>query len=326
MAYNKVNISTNLHQIENTVKQAKSGGQYDGNEATFDNQIIRSVDTDQKIAEGYIESNAQLVQGKAVKCKERIAVIENLAKQKSVTEEDVKLAKLSTETIIKYAGEIHDDNKDLNNALKSEYRGGWPAIAKSILHDKAKIEPFMAIRLKGINTGKNIPALTARCDQYVKRAKEFLKQIVQTQKAGGVEVAQFQKDCDDILGKMTKKKGQIEALQQKVNSHFDFFLKTLKKKKDKDLEKSDYDNGSSRIADVNARAKEARGIFKTMTVQYDGLKKRAKAAGPGWKEPALRAVKNAKTEFDAAEKVMNKFNDDEKECVKLLEKVKKKVG
>ncbi len=326
MAYNLVPITTNINQVGALITQAKSNGQYDGNESTFDGQITRVLDVDQKTAEGYITENANLVKGKAIKCKERITVISELAKKKSPTDEDVKLAQLSAATIAKYTDEIHKDNSDLNGALKSQYRGGWPDVARGFLHDKSKIAPYLAVRVKGINAGKQIPVLTNRCDQYKKQAKEFIKQIIQAQKSGNVEVAEFIKDCENIVAKMKKKKEKIEGLRLKSNGTTDFFLKTLKKKKDKDYVQGDYENGNNRINTIIANAKEACGIFKTMTIQFKGLEKRAKASGPGWKEPALKAVKAAKTEYASAEKTVKSFDSDAKECVKLLDKVKKKVG
>ena len=324
--YAKVTIIANLRDVEATIDQAKERGQYDGNEARYDITVTDVLDTDQGTAERYIEENRQLVEGLAVRCKEQADALSKIAAQKTVSADDVNRAQLSLQTIQQYTQQIHDDNVELNNALKDEYRGGWPEIAKRLLSDPSRANPYMAVRLKGINTGKNIPALTKRCDQYVKRGKEFLKQIIQTQKSGAVEMEQFQNDCAGILAKMTKKKDQIETLRYKVNLSIDWYITTLKKKKEKNYDASDLSTAQNRISEIGAKAKEARGIFKTMTVQYDGLKKRAKAAGHGWKEMALDAVRSAKSEYTAAERTMSNFNDEERECNKLLAKVKKRVG
>ncbi len=68
----------------------------------------------------------------------------------------------------------------------------------------------------------------------------------------------------------------------------------------------------------------ARGSLKTLKVLLNGLETRGNAAGPGWKDEALKAVKNAKDEFKKAETAAKTLTDNEENLKKILEKLKKK--
>jgi hypothetical protein len=74
---------------------------------------------------------------------------------------------------------------------------------------------------------------------------------------------------------------------------------------------------------IAATAKEGRGVLKTLKIQLEGLEKRGKAAGPGWKDKAAKAVKGAEDDYAAAEKSSKALTDKEEMCEKVLAKMKK---
>jgi hypothetical protein len=73
----------------------------------------------------------------------------------------------------------------------------------------------------------------------------------------------------------------------------------------------------SRMLDIVATAKTARGQLKTLNVLFEGLEKRGKAAGPGWKDMAANAVSEAKKPLKEAESASKAFDADEDKCLKI---------
>ena len=71
------------------------------------------------------------------------------------------------------------------------------------------------------------------------------------------------------------------------------------------------------LADVAANAKTARGQLKTLNILYEGLEKRGKAAGPGWKEMAAKAVSEAAKPLKKAAELSKAFDADEEKCKKI---------
>lgn len=76
-------------------------------------------------------------------------------------------------------------------------------------------------------------------------------------------------------------------------------------------------SAKSYLTGIISQAKNARGTMKTLSVEIEGLDKRGKAAGPGWKEQAAKAVDEAKKPYKEAELASKKFDADEEKCKKI---------
>jgi hypothetical protein len=182
------------------------------------------------------------------------------------------------------------------------------------------LQPFVATREKGINQeDKVVIGYRKRCDEYVVRAQEFAKQAVQRQKKGAVDVGEFNQDASDIKQKMVDGNQKIEDDRQKKHRLFTFFEDCAKKKTWTDEEKK---QAGQYFPQIQAIAKEARGTVKTLTLLLDGLEARGKMAGPGWKDIAAQAVKDAKADHKKAVASAEALTKEEEACAKTFKKMK----
>ena len=277
--------------------------------------------------EKHAEAHLKYVLERRDTCKGIIEGIETRLKNKNRSDADYDWIARQPAEIAKLAKEIADDGGALVDAL-IEYRGGWPATVKETLSEKAQdlVQPFVDTRMKGINErDKTAVGYRERCKEYVTRATEFAKLAAQLRKKGDVDVADFKEDIAEIKKKMTDGGNAILELIHKRESQF----KTVtafgsRDRKTNPLKPDELKVAEGMVSHYAAAAKEARGSLKTLKVLLNGLETRGNAAGPGWKDEALKAVKNAKDEFKKAETAAKTLTDNEENLKKILEKLKKK--
>jgi predicted transcriptional regulator len=317
MAYVFVPILADLQKLEALLKQVKSEGRYAGNEQAWDSRVIGVVQAHCKTAEKHVLDNSVLMQGVRDYAKLRIDTVEGFLKKKTLEDKEVQVIELTAQSVAKKVADAIADDGELTKACV-EYRGGWPATARGLLSNPKLLEPFLATRENGINLGKQVVTLKHRSEEYAVRLQEMSKLAKQRQKQGAVDVAEFTKDIDEIESKLKTMKDEVVDLHFKQQRAVAAFAKW---KKQKAWTPEEIKEARQRHPGLVAAAKEARGRLKTMTVLFEGLEERGKAAGPGWKDRALAAVKTAKPHLAGAESECKTFDSEEKTSTEVYKKM-----
>jgi hypothetical protein len=324
MSYTKITLEQDLVAIRNDVKAARKDGSYDDLKDNFDQAVLDTIADGMKQAQANTVRHAQDVEAIRVRCKDKLDWAEKELKAKALDDKQYTAIKTNLALVKKYNDELHELRRAFADAMAAGFRGGWPAIAKEALSpDTPYVEDNR--RKIMIDLDNKVSTLAKRCDEYVARAAEFLKQTIQREKGGQVEMAEFTKDIEDHLKTMTDHKTFVDDKVNQMKTHVAAF-DLLGRKKEKDYTADDLKFHASRLVVLQRAAKEARGRLKTATIEHDGLETRAKKAGPGWKEKALQAVKDSDKIFNELKALTTDLTRSEESAAKLLEKVEKKVG
>jgi hypothetical protein len=325
--YTFVPIQKDMSALKDIVDGHKKKGTYAGSEENWDKEVISYLKKHCANAEKQAEAHLEYVLERRNRCKGLIEGIEARLKNKNRGDADYDWIAKQPAEIARLAKEIADDGGALVDAL-IEYRGGWPATAKETLSEKAQdlVQPFKDTRQKGINErDKTAVGYRERCKEYVTRATEFAKLAAQLQKKGDVNVGEFREDVAEIKKKM-KDGGDaiLKLIDQKKGTVTTVIAFGARDPKKDPVKPDELKVADGLVLHYAAAAKEARGSVKTLKVLLNGLETRGNAAGPGWKEEALKAVKNAKDEFKKAEEASETITENEAKLKKILEKLKKK--
>lgn len=322
--YKEVTLHQDLNEIRDDVFAARKDGSYEGLVAEFDDVVLTTIQDGMELAKSNTLSHASDVESCRVKCKGKLDWVEGELAKKDLDVKDYIAIKASLALVKRYVDEMHVWRREFADKMAKGFRGGWPDVAKKIFSDAKLYAPFESKRKTMIDLDNKVSTMAARCDEYVSRAAELLKQVIQLEKSGKVDVAEFERDIADHLASMQAHATFIDDKILKARSALTYF-DTLGKKKEKEYTKSDCDLGASLMATLERAAKECRGRLKTMTVEHDGLEKRAKAAGPGWKDLGLDAVKGSSKVCKGATTASADISDREAAARKLLGKVEKVV-
>ena len=322
--YTKITLQQDLEAIRNQVRSARKDGSYNGVKAKLDKTTLQTIEEGMKDAQANTIRHAQDVEAIRVKCKSKIDWAETQLKAKSLEAKDYTAMKTNLALVKKYVDDLHDLRREFAEAMAAGFRGGWPAVAKECLSDDT---PYVEDNRRKvmIDLDNKVSTASKRCDEYLPRAVEYLKQTIQREKGGAVEIEEFRQDVADHLKTMTGHKDFVAEKINQMKTHVSAF-EGLEKKKEKDYSAEDVKMFSSRIAVLERAAKECRGRVKTATIEHDGLETRAKASGPGWKDMALQAVKDSEKIFKELNKLSDGLTSDTESAAKLLAKVEKKVG
>jgi hypothetical protein len=318
--YRDIPIITQLEGLLAKINAAKDKNAYEGQKGKWDQAVVLTLKQQCTLAESYRKTHADYVMERRSKCKEIIEGMESQLKKKDLIAGEYSWLEKQPAAVAKLARESNDDSKELVDAL-IQYRGGWPAKARECLSDGGQdlMQPFQATREKGINQeDKIIIGYRKRCDEYVTRSEEFAKQALQRQKKGQVNVDEFNSDVADIKRKMVDATEKITQDRDKKTRLIGLFEDWAKKKAWTDQERKD---AKIYLPQIEAIAKEARGTVKTLTTLMDGLETRGKAAGPGWKDLAIKAVKDAKEDYTKAKESAEALTKTEESCKKTLQKM-----
>jgi hypothetical protein len=314
MSYTVVTMETELKALEDQVKDAKQKNTYTNQQQHFDAEVQKVMTKWCPIAEHSVKTNFDLTTTVHEQAKQAVDLAEKTLKKKDLNNDDLKLIEHLPVTIQQYITRLSGDGADLMTG-NLQYRGGWPAIAKQASPQSTPIvDQWVGKRAKLIDQQPTIVALKKRVEEYLPRAQEFVKQAKQRMSQGGVAPEEFWEDVKDIKQKMEAGKTAIESLRQKKSNQ----IQTLKNMdKTKTWSPVEAKTAKSILVDIMASAKSARGQLKTLDVLYEGLEKRGKAAGPGWKEMAAKAVSEASKPYKAAADESKALDSDETKCVKI---------
>jgi len=318
--YKNIPIVTQLEGLLAKITTAKKANAYEGQRGKWDQAVVLTLKQYCTLAEEYRKAHADYVMERRNKCKGIVDGMETQLKKKDLIAGEYTWLEKQPAVLAQLAKESNDDSKELVTAL-IEYRGGWPAKARDCLSDAGQglMQPFQATREKGINQeDKIVIGYRKRCDEYVTRSQEFAKQAVQRQKKGEVNVDEFNNDTADIKRKMVAGNEKITGDRDKKHRLITSFEEWAKKKTWTEQEKKD---ATTYLPQIEAIAKEARGTVKTLTTLMDGLEARGKAAGPGWKDFAAKAVKDAKEDYANAKASAESLTKTEETCKKTLKKM-----
>jgi hypothetical protein len=288
---------------------------YKGQEQHWDDLIAKVLTEQCAIGEKNVRSSSEFIERQGASAKQRMDEIEQLLKNKNLSETDHKMIQETPAFLQQCVFRISEDLQDLVTA-NIQYRGSWPANSRELLSPTRQVivEPYVNSRMQQIDGQGAVMAKKKRCEEYILRAVELAKQAAQKKEQGGVDVATFNVDMEEIKNHMTSGKAAIEANHFKKARAIQY-LKDLEKTKVWTPEQSK--STKSWLAEITSNAKNARGSLKTLSVEIEGLEKRGKAAGPGWKEQAAKAVTEARKLYNQAELASKKFGEDEEKCKKI---------
>ena len=315
MSYTVVPIETKLQALRGQVENAKSTGAYDGHEQPWDELVAKLLTTECRVGEHNVKTNAEFIENQRNLAKLRMDSVEQLLKKNELSDLEHKMIEETPAHIRQCLSRINGDLQDLVTA-NLQYRGGWPALSRDLLSPARKgiVEPFVTARSQQIDGQAAVMAKKKRCEEYVERAVEFAKQAQQRKNRGKVDVDSFNVDVQKIKQSMVTGKAAISELHVKKARAIES-VKALEKKKV--WTPDDSKSAKSWLAEIAANAKNARGNLKTLTVAIEGLEKRGKAAGPGWKDLAAKAVDEAKKPYKEAFTASKNFEADEEKCKKI---------
>jgi len=319
--YKLVPIQGELDAVFDGIQKAKNVNRYDAKKDQWNQAVLFVLKKQCKLAEDHRKAHAEYVMERRNKCKGIVDDMEVQLKKKNLIAGEYAWLEKQPAVLAALATESNDDSGELTKALV-QYRGGWPAKAKECLSDDAQslVQSFRDTREDGINNeDKVLIGYRKRCDEYVTRAQEFAKQAVQRQKKGAVDVEEFNQDVAEIKQKMLDGNEKIAGDRQKKHRLFEFFDEVATKKTWSDAEKK---QASVYFPQIESIAKEARGTVKTLTTLLDGLEARGKAAGPGWKDIAAKAVKSAKEDHAKAKASAESITEAEERYKKVMLKQK----
>lgn len=322
--YREITAQGDLEALFLQITQAKSNGQYVGQEAQWDQQVVAILDRECGLAHQYVGTNASFTEGKFAHATNQWKTVKAIAaKKKSQLEEnDAKAVAGAITVLTKYHDDMDEDSRALAAALTKGYRGGWPAVAKKCLHNQNLVTPYMNDRNAEIDDGKEVVAKTRKVAEYIERSKELVKQIKQSLAQGAVDVQEFLADIEGFVVKMQEYKDKIDDKIYKVNSKFDFIEEDRKRKS---MTEAEFKGNQSRLKDIQATSKELRATFKTMQTQGLGLKKRVGAAGPGYKDLAKQQLTAGLRILKDTEAIMKDFLARETKATKDVTGMEKKV-
>jgi hypothetical protein len=322
--YKKITLEQDLVVIGNRVRAARKDGSYAGLKARFDKDVLQTIEDGMQDAQANTVRHAQDVEAIRLKCKGKVDWAETQLKAKTLDAKEYTAIKTNLALVKKYVDELHELRREFAEAMAAGFRGGWPAIAKECLSDDTPYVENSKRKLM-IDLDNKVSTMAKRCEEYVPRAAEYLKQTIQREKGGAVEIDEFRNDVETHLQTMTGHRDFVADKIRQMHTHVTAF-EGLGKKKEKDYTADDVKFFSSRMAVLERAAKEGRGRLKTATIEHEGLERRAKSAGPGWKDSALQAVKDSDKVFKEIKKLSEELTGSEESARKLLTKVEKKVG
>jgi hypothetical protein len=315
MSYTHVDIQTHLDHIEAQIAAVKQKGQYAGHEQHWDGEVVKIVHKDCAQAEYNVKINAEVIENQRRGAQGIMNDVERALKQKDLSDGDYLLIEQAGAGVQKCIDRIAAETVDLTHA-NVQYRGNWQITAQEALspHAQAIVDPYLENRKQQIDVSRDLANKKKRCEEYLVRAHEFAKQAQQRKNKGGVEVETFNQDCEQLKTKIEAAKAEIEAAHTKKKN-------TIKTIKDLAATKV-WPDAQKKLAPgwmnlIAADAKAARGKMKTLTVLLEGLEKRGKTAGSGWKELAAESVKKATTPYKEAVKSTKAFDEDEDLCRKI---------
>jgi len=316
MSYTVVPIETQLKALEDQVKDAKQKNTYNAQaQQHFDGEVQKVLVKWCPIAEHSVKTNFDLIHNVHEQAKQAVDLAEKTLKKKDFNNDDLMLVEHLPVTVQQFINRISTDLQDLVTG-NLQYRGGWPAIARAASSPQGQgvVEQYVANRAKQIDLQAGIMALKKRVEEYLTRAQEFVKQAKQRMAQGGVDIQGFQADVAEIKQKMETGREAIKTLHSKKGTAIQN-LKNLEKTKTwaPDQTKS----AKSYLVEIVANAKNARGQLKTLDILFEGLEKRGKAAGPGWKDMAAKAVSEASKPYKEATAASKAFDADEEKCAKI---------
>jgi hypothetical protein len=314
MSYPVVPIQSELQALDLQVKDAKQKNTYGAQQQHFDGEVQKVLAKWCPIAEHSVNNNFTLIRNLHEQAKQAVDLAEKTLKKKDFDKDDLSLVEHLPVTVQQCMNRINTDLQDLVTG-NLEYRGGWPALAKSAAPQlTGLVDQYVGNRAKQIDAQPGIMALKKRIEEYLPRAQEFVKQGRQHMAEGGVEVQSFQQDVAEIKQKMEAGRDAIRTLHAKKNTAI-ANVKAIEKTKTWSADQ--LKSGKSYLVEIVANAKTARGQMKTLDIMFEGLEKRGKAAGPGWKEMASKAVTEASKPYKEAGTASKAFDSDEEKCKKI---------
>jgi hypothetical protein len=317
--YKNVPILKDLELIKVNLDAAKNKGTYVGKEALWDKQVKDALTTHCGQAERYVAQSDAYTKRMYEEAKVFIDQIETLVKLPELQERDLQAIGRFKGRVEQNCRNAAEDTASLVEALVNEYRNKWPEKARELLHNKAILPPFENNRRAQIDAGKAFAAMRLRLKEWVKRAEEYHKQATQRLNNGEVEADKFLAEVEQFVAKMQETSTKIGDGIYSVKTAFEYFEGAVSKKKT--FTAPDKTDAKIRYVSLPTGMKNVRGLFKTMTVLRDGLKKRAKMAGGRAQKKGLAAVKRADKVYSEAEKALAKATEKEKKATVLYQKI-----
>lgn len=302
------------------VDEAKTKGTYEGNEKAWDTKVLGLMAPLAENAAAWTKNNADVATRIRKMCQGHIRDMDKFLKAKKFGVQHQKAIEDLAGRIVRDLKTLKDDNEDLASALVPQYRkDDWIKNARAAMNDAGPINKLQNARGTQIKDGAGTIQLTRRMEEYVTRAKAYIKEARSRVKDLG-SMADSLKDIEELVGRMDADRQKISDDIYSCNNALDNIEQNKKAKKalDAPVMKMFRSYG----AKIKATQKESRGRLKTMDVYFGSLKKRLKSV-VGLAEMAKPQTKAAVAHMKTAQTEYKAFEKRSKEADKIMEKLEK---
>ncbi len=318
--YNLLNIERAAGIAAGKVEAAKADGDYEGNEATWDDYVVGLVGPMADNAARWTVENAELAKSERRKAQAAVKTIEALLKVKGFEDKHFDAMQQQAQIVLQSISDIKDDNNELNDALVPEYRkDGWITTARGAMQDPSRINNMQKARLIQIKVGAGTIQLTKRLEEYEKRVNAYIK--AGQRKLGDLSsLNDAMDDVDRIVAEMDSERQEVSDILYKCSNPLSTIEQNKKAKTALDPRVMDMISGYS--ATFKANGKQARGKLKSMTISINMLSKRLKGT-VGLADMCKPQIKDATEFLKIAKAEYSDFESRVKDAEKIIKKLQK---
>ena len=307
----------------NLIDVAKNKGEYDGNEAKFDQAVLKDLADAVQRSVSICEQYATKVTEHHAAAKKAIDEMQALIKKKGskLSDSDINVLETSAKFCNTAKSQLVTDSGEMFTAL-SEYRGGWPVEYRKVLSAAKQnlVEPFIKMRAKTIDDGKKVDTLKKRVEEYADRAADLVKLAKQSASKTSVVEGQEAKEIQEFSTAVEKLKLEFETLAQKSRNSLQQVADLDSKTK---LDKTMLTMNESRLLNGQTEGKNSRGAVKSLGIKIETFKKLSAKFDGESKTLAKAALKTAETYQKTIDKDSSTLDKLETKATKNLAAIKK---
>lgn len=318
--YNLLDIEKSAQVAAAKVDKAKADGNYVGNEAQWDAQVVALVKPMADKAAEWTVANAELAKAKRRAAQAAVKNIEALLKTKGFEDKHFSAMQQQAQIVLQSIADTKADNNALNQALVPQYRkDGWITISRGAMHDPSPINAMQKARGIQIKVGTGTIQFTKRLEEYEKRIEAYIK--AGQRKLGDLgALNDAMDDVEKIVAEMDAERQLASDILYKCSRALDTVEQNKKTKTA--LDPREMNMISSYTAMFKANGKQARGKLKSMTISINMLSKRLKGT-VGLADMCKPQIKAATAHLKSAKDEYGEFESRAKDAEKIIKKLEK---
>jgi archaellum component FlaC len=303
-----------------SVARAKKDGEYDGNEARWDAEVVSIVQPLARQAAQWTAQNAALIKTNRRAAQSAVKNIEGLLKDKKFGDKHMRAIQQQAQIVLEKLAEVQEDNGHLTEALAPQYRhDSWITTARDAMQDPGPINDLQKARQLQIKVGAVTIEQAKRMEEYETRVNAYIK-------AGQRKLNDLNSlndavdDVNDIVGEMEASRQAVSDIIYRASNSLNMIDQNKKTKTA--LDPKVLSMIQSYIPKFKGEGKKARGKLKTMTIQINMLTKRLKGT-VGLASMCKPQIKQANEHLNAAKAEYKDFEEQVKNAEKIVKKLEK---